>query len=209
MYLLETDDESVFFAGDTALVETRTHLVERVLWKRGRELDLALLPIGYAPWWKPGFRRGHLTHDDALDAVRALRARVLRAVSLGHVSPRHRDGARRDQASCDAPRRHTIAAQRCASSSQASRSSCRRRRDMIVTDPAPSPGRKRAERRTNDRRDRDGAWARRARDRAPVRSGRARDRDAPSLDSLARDVPRTRTLSTVRDATGTSSTRSS
>jgi L-ascorbate metabolism protein UlaG (beta-lactamase superfamily) len=51
--------------------------VERVLWKAGRELDVALLPIGYAPPWKPGFRRGHLTHDDALTLFETLRARVL------------------------------------------------------------------------------------------------------------------------------------
>jgi len=51
--------------------------VERILWSTGRELDVALLPIGYAPPWKPGFRRGHLTHDDALTLFEALRARVL------------------------------------------------------------------------------------------------------------------------------------
>ena len=36
----------------------------------------ALLPIGYAPPWKPGFRRGHLTHDDALALFEILRARA-------------------------------------------------------------------------------------------------------------------------------------
>src|SRR5207245_6852605 len=70
--------ETIFFAGDTALVADTHHLVERVLWTNGRELDLALLPIGYAPWWKQtGFRKGHLTHDDALSLFERLRARVL------------------------------------------------------------------------------------------------------------------------------------
>jgi len=77
MYLCETNDESLFFAGDTALMPDTHALVERVLWKAGRELDVALLPIGYAPPWKPGFRRGHLTHDDALTLFETLRARVL------------------------------------------------------------------------------------------------------------------------------------
>ena len=77
MYLLESDDESAFFAGDTALTESTHHLVERVLWENKRELDLALLPIGYAPAWKPGFRRGHLTGDDALALFQTLRARAM------------------------------------------------------------------------------------------------------------------------------------
>ena len=77
MYLLETDAESVFFAGDTALT-TRTHaLVERVLWNARRELDVALLPIGWAPAWKPGFRRGHLTGEDAVTLAETLRARAM------------------------------------------------------------------------------------------------------------------------------------
>ncbi|HEY6827388.1 MAG TPA: MBL fold metallo-hydrolase [Gemmatimonadaceae bacterium] len=75
MYLLD-GSTTTFFAGDTALVEDTHHLVERTLWQRGRELDLALLPIGYAPWWKPGFRRGHLTHEDALELFERLRASV-------------------------------------------------------------------------------------------------------------------------------------
>jgi L-ascorbate metabolism protein UlaG (beta-lactamase superfamily) len=77
MYLAETNDESLFFAGDTALTEDTHSLVERVLWSAGRNLDVALLPIGYAPPWKPGFRRGHLTHDDALVLFETLRARAL------------------------------------------------------------------------------------------------------------------------------------
>lgn len=77
MYLLESPTESVFFAGDTALTSSTHQLVEQVLWKRGRQLDIALLPIGYAPAWKPGFRRGHLTGEDALTLFETLRARAM------------------------------------------------------------------------------------------------------------------------------------
>ena len=77
MYLLETPQESAFFAGDTALTPSTHHMVERVLWASGRQLDIALLPIGYAPAWKPGFRRGHLTSEDALTLFQTLRARAM------------------------------------------------------------------------------------------------------------------------------------
>ncbi len=77
MYLLETNEESVFFAGDTALTDATHNLVERVLWMSNRELDVALLPIGWAPSWKPGFRRGHLTGEDALNLFETLRARAM------------------------------------------------------------------------------------------------------------------------------------
>jgi L-ascorbate metabolism protein UlaG (beta-lactamase superfamily) len=77
MYLLESPKESVFFAGDTALTETTHDLVAQILWSAGRELDVALLPIGWAPAWKPGFRRGHLTTDDALALFETLRARAM------------------------------------------------------------------------------------------------------------------------------------
>jgi L-ascorbate metabolism protein UlaG (beta-lactamase superfamily) len=78
MYLMETEHESVFFAGDTALTSTTHALVERVLWSRARELDVALLPIGWAPSWKAeSFRRGHLTGDDALALFETLRARAM------------------------------------------------------------------------------------------------------------------------------------
>src|SRR5437762_995239 len=77
MYLLDAGHETCFFAGDTALVGDTHDLVARTLWQRNRALDLALLPIGYAPWWKPGFRRGHLTHEDALVLFERLRARML------------------------------------------------------------------------------------------------------------------------------------
>ncbi|MEX2179832.1 MAG: MBL fold metallo-hydrolase [Gemmatimonadaceae bacterium] len=78
MYLMENAAESCFFAGDTGLGETTHLLVERALWLRARELDVALLPIGYAPWWKrESFRAGHLTSEDALELFTRLRARHL------------------------------------------------------------------------------------------------------------------------------------
>jgi L-ascorbate metabolism protein UlaG (beta-lactamase superfamily) len=75
MYLVDTNKASCFFAGDTALTADSTHLVEKELTAEGRSLDLALLPIGYAPWWKPGFRKGHLTSADALTLFERLKAR--------------------------------------------------------------------------------------------------------------------------------------
>ena len=86
MYLLESDEQSVFFAGDTALTPETHRLVENTLWPSGRTLDIALLPIGYAPAWKPGFRRGHLTSDDALELFKTLRARVMLPYHWGTFS---------------------------------------------------------------------------------------------------------------------------
>lgn len=78
MYLMENGRESCFFAGDTGLGDTTHLMVERVMWMRERELDVALLPIGYAPWWKwRSFRKGHLTSEDALELFTRLRARHL------------------------------------------------------------------------------------------------------------------------------------
>jgi len=78
MYLLDGGRETCFFAGDTALTPNTHHLVENTLAGTDRRLDVALLPIGYAPWWKQsGFRRGHLTHDDALTLFERLNGRVL------------------------------------------------------------------------------------------------------------------------------------
>lgn len=78
MYLVEDGNESCFFAGDTGLGETTHLLVESRLWMRARELDVALLPIGYAPWWKrKSFREGHLTSADALELFGRLRAKHL------------------------------------------------------------------------------------------------------------------------------------
>lgn len=101
MYLLESKEESAFFAGDTALTPDTHRLVERVLWQSGRQLDTALLPIGHAPSWKQkSFRKGHLTGDDALRLFEILRARVMipyhwgtfRHVTAGaHDAIRHLD----------------------------------------------------------------------------------------------------------------------
>src|SRR5688500_1962882 len=77
MYLFETTTVSAFFAGDTALVADTTQLVESHLTAEGRVLDIALLPIGHAPWWKPGFRKGHLTSADALTLFERLKAKYL------------------------------------------------------------------------------------------------------------------------------------
>ncbi|HEX5435661.1 MAG TPA: MBL fold metallo-hydrolase [Gemmatimonadaceae bacterium] len=77
MYLLDSGEHSCFFAGDTALTPYTHTLVEERLRSRGRRLDVALLPIGHAPWWKPGFRRNHLTPEDALALFERLDARVL------------------------------------------------------------------------------------------------------------------------------------
>jgi L-ascorbate metabolism protein UlaG (beta-lactamase superfamily) len=98
MYLLETDAESIFFAGDTALTKSTHHLVESTLWEVGRELDVALLPIGYAPRWKPGFRRGHLTGEDALALFETLRARAMLPYHWGtfrHVTSTAHDAINR------------------------------------------------------------------------------------------------------------------
>jgi len=77
MYLLETPSATVFFAGDTALTPETHRMVADRLHAAGRALDVALLPIGHAPWWKPGFRRGHLTSEDALTLFERLDARVM------------------------------------------------------------------------------------------------------------------------------------
>ena len=98
MYLLDTGTESCFFAGDTALVPDTHHLVHSRLVSNGRALDVALLPIGYAPWWKLGFRRGHLTHDDALELFERLGGRVFVPYHWGtfhHVTSRAHDAIER------------------------------------------------------------------------------------------------------------------
>jgi L-ascorbate metabolism protein UlaG (beta-lactamase superfamily) len=76
MYLLDDGRRACFFAGDTALTVDGRQLVDRRLREHGRTLDVALLPIGHAPWWKrAAFRRGHLTPDDALMLFEELGAR--------------------------------------------------------------------------------------------------------------------------------------
>lgn len=76
MYLFDTAEITAFFAGDTALTPDSHRIVEEHLRERGRELDLALLPIGHAPWWKRrSYRSGHLTYEDALELFERLGAR--------------------------------------------------------------------------------------------------------------------------------------
>jgi L-ascorbate metabolism protein UlaG (beta-lactamase superfamily) len=75
MYLLDAGEISCFFAGDTALTPDSHRIVHDRVVGTGRQLDVALLPIGHAPWWKPTFRRGHLTSDDALTLFERLGAR--------------------------------------------------------------------------------------------------------------------------------------
>jgi L-ascorbate metabolism protein UlaG (beta-lactamase superfamily) len=102
MYLLESSNESMFFAGDTGLGDTTHLLVERVLWLRGRALDVAMLPIGYAPWFKrKSFREGHLTSEDALELFTRLRARHLIPYHWGtfdHVTASAHDAINRFRA---------------------------------------------------------------------------------------------------------------
>jgi L-ascorbate metabolism protein UlaG (beta-lactamase superfamily) len=99
MYLIESDEESIFFAGDTALTPETHHLVDRVLWASGRSLDIALLPIGHAPPWKEqAFRKGHLTETDALALFEILGARVMLPYHWGtfrHVTAGAHDAIRR------------------------------------------------------------------------------------------------------------------
>lgn len=77
MYLLDAGSASTLFAGDTALTPETHRISEERVASAGRRLDVALLPIGHAPWWKPGFRRGHLTSGDALELFERLQARYL------------------------------------------------------------------------------------------------------------------------------------
>jgi L-ascorbate metabolism protein UlaG (beta-lactamase superfamily) len=95
MYLFDTKDISCFFAGDTALMPDTTGMIESHLAPHGRRLDLALLPIGHAPRWKlQGFRKGHLTTDDALTLFERLNARYLIPYHWGtfdHVTSKAHD----------------------------------------------------------------------------------------------------------------------
>lgn len=73
MYLMDDGLSSVLFTGDTAVTPTAAELAHRVA---PRQLDVALLPIGFAPWWKRYFfRRGHLTAADALEIFTQVDAR--------------------------------------------------------------------------------------------------------------------------------------
>ena len=75
MYLLDDGKLSVLFTGDTAICPNVFALANQLA---PRRLDVALLPIGYAPKWKEYFfRRGHLTAADALSLFVQLDARML------------------------------------------------------------------------------------------------------------------------------------
>jgi len=98
MYLFDTGRIACFFAGDTALTPDSHRMVAEQLHARGRHLDVALLPIGHAPWWKPGFRRGHLTAEDALTLFERLGACVFIPYHWGtfrHVTSGPFDAIRR------------------------------------------------------------------------------------------------------------------
>lgn len=74
MYLLDDGTASVLFTGDTAITPAAVELARKV---HPRRVDVALLPIGNAPWWKRyTFRRGHLTAADALSLFEQVNARV-------------------------------------------------------------------------------------------------------------------------------------
>jgi L-ascorbate metabolism protein UlaG (beta-lactamase superfamily) len=110
MYLVDgADAGTFFFAGDTALTPESHHLVEQQLHRTGRALDVALLPIGHAPWYKPGFRKGHLTSDDALVLFDRLQARFLIPYHWGtfnHVTSTAHDAITRLRASLPDFARH-------------------------------------------------------------------------------------------------------
>ena len=74
MYLLDDGASSVLFSGDTAITPAAVILARRIL---PRRVDVALLPIGDAPWWKRHlFRRGHLTAGDALSLFEQIDAKI-------------------------------------------------------------------------------------------------------------------------------------
>jgi N-acyl-phosphatidylethanolamine-hydrolysing phospholipase D len=113
MYLVESADESVFFAGDTALTDTTHRLADRVREAAGRPLDVALLPIGHPPAWKrKSFRAGHLTFEDALELFDRLRARLLVPYHWGtfnHLTSGAHDAIDRLRAHLPThPRRHDV-----------------------------------------------------------------------------------------------------
>ena len=110
MYLLDTNVFSCFFAGDTALTPDTPALVDEHVRGRGRQLDLALLPIGHAPAWKPGFRKGHLTSADAMTLFEQLDARYFIPYHWGtfnHVTSTAFDAIKRLRAQVEAHARKT------------------------------------------------------------------------------------------------------
>lgn len=110
MYLVETPEFTLFFAGDTGLRPDTHRLVADRLHAHGRTLDVALLPIGHAPWWKPGFRRGHLSSSDALELFERLGARYLVPYHWGtfnHVTSTAHDAIHRLRALLPGHRRES------------------------------------------------------------------------------------------------------
>ena len=74
MYLIDDGSISALFTGDTAISPDTVQLARAI---HPRQLDVALLPIGFAPRWKEYlFRRGHLTAADALFLFEQLDARI-------------------------------------------------------------------------------------------------------------------------------------
>jgi L-ascorbate metabolism protein UlaG (beta-lactamase superfamily) len=74
MYLIDSKLVSVLFTGDTSITPVATTMAQTIL---PRRVDVALLPIGYAPRWKKRlFRRGHLTPADALSLFEQINARI-------------------------------------------------------------------------------------------------------------------------------------
>ncbi len=74
MYLIDDGIHSVLFSGDTAITPDAVTLADTI---RPRQVDVALLPIGFAPRWKEYlFRRGHLTPADALTLFAQIDARI-------------------------------------------------------------------------------------------------------------------------------------
>src|ERR1700727_3705750 len=76
-FMLQTESLSIYFAGDTG---RGPHIDE--IARRFPEIDLSILPIGaYRPEWFMG--EVHMSPQDAVEAHRALRARVSVASHFG------------------------------------------------------------------------------------------------------------------------------
>jgi len=99
MYLFDTKSMSCFFAGDTALTPDSSNMIDQYLSSTGRQLDVAMLPIGHAPKWKlESFRKGHLTTQDALTLFERLNAKYLIPYHWGtfdHVTSKAHDAIKR------------------------------------------------------------------------------------------------------------------
>lgn len=112
MYLLDANAHTCFFAGDTGLTPDSDRMVREQVTAGGRRLDIALLPIGHAPWWKPRFRHGHLSSDDALTLFERLNARFFIPYHWGtfnHVTADAHDAIRVLRARLDShPRRADV-----------------------------------------------------------------------------------------------------